>query len=65
MKVVKENLNEMEYNEKAEEKLANEISHLRNNVFPKMSDDEVYYFTKRLADWALNALGEKPRFHGK
>lgn len=57
MKVVKEKLNEnMEYNEKAEEKFAKEISHLRNNVFPKMSDDELQYFMKKLKDWTVNML---------
>jgi hypothetical protein len=66
MKIVREKVNEeFNINEKAEDILAKEISHLRYDVFPKMSDDELQYFMKKLADWTLNMLGEKPVFHGK
>ena len=59
-KLVKESLNEeITFDEKVDEIFMNEIGRLRSKVFPKLSDDELQYFMRKLKKWTLDMLGEK------
>lgn len=61
-KLVRENLNEgkITFDEKVDEIFNDEIFRLREKIFPKLNDDEVEYFTKKLRDWVLDVRMEKP-----
>lgn len=65
-KIVRENLNEgrITFNEKVDEIFNDEIARLREKVFPKLNDDELEYFTKKLRDWVLEVRMEKNDFTG-
>jgi hypothetical protein len=65
MKLVRESLNEkITYDEKVDGILSKEIARLRSDVFPKLNDDELDYFTQKLRDWVLDMRMEKNKFSG-